>query len=244
MSEIICILDVETTGFDIDNDEVTEIAWVIKRHGATRPLANFCAYVPGTVEIPEEVQGLTHITDSMRNEYGIDPPKLYDLLSAHLTKYKVKYFAAHNGNDFDRHFVNRLFPKLKEEHANIPWIDTLTEMPWPDSFRCLQLGHIAAEFGFLNPFPHNALADVWTTAKIMDQFSWEEILKLHNSPTLIVRANVSYDDRNLAKDKRFRWETIGDKKYPKQWVKKMKAIHYAEEKMTYDFQTEVVEKWA
>jgi hypothetical protein len=82
--------------------------------------------------------------------------------------------------------------------------------------------YVAAYFGFLNPFPHAALFDAMTTLKVLEQFDVAQVAARAAQPWVVLRAMVDYDNREQAKARRYYWETLGDKKYPRAWVKKVK----------------------
>lgn len=53
-------------------------------------------------------------------------------------------------------------------------------------------------------------------------YDFTKVVEMSKIPWITVRALVDYENRELAKAQRFSWEKIGDKTYPKMWVKKIK----------------------
>ena len=77
---------------------------------------------------------------------------------------------------------------------------------------------MAADHGFLNPFPHNAVADALTVLKIVALYDIDEIVKRAKEPVLVVRAHQKFDDNHLAKKLKFGFKAnLG-----KAWLKVIK----------------------
>ncbi|KKL74723.1 hypothetical protein LCGC14_2061990, partial [marine sediment metagenome] len=66
-----------------------------------------------------------------------------------------------------------------------------------------------------------------TMIQIASMYDFDEILKYANSPNIWIRATVSFDDKQLAKDRYFKWDPTN-----KFWVKQVKELNidYEEEK--------------
>lgn len=236
---VICTIDIETSGFDKDVDEITEIAWSIKRHGVQRSLVDRVFYVQhNDLFISEEITNLTGIKTGHCERYGVPYELIEKALVADVMKTQTEYMAAHNGNYFDRPFLVEKMPGL--DFALIPWLDTYRDIQYPPHFRCHQISHLCVEYGFLNPFPHNAMADVWTTAKVLDQFDIDDVITRSKSPDTVIQALVSYERRDEAKTLKYRWENLGDKKYPKKWVKLVKEMDLEREREMAIFDIEVL----
>ena len=142
------------------------------------------------------------------------------------------YLMAHY-TEFDRTILERFVSwdgYIGEKPFTSKWIDTMTDIPYPESIKTRALPYLAAEHGFLNPFPHRALFDVMTMIKIASMYDFDEILKYADSPNLWVRATVSFDDKQLAKDRHFKWDPTN-----KLWVKQVKEmnIEYEEEQANF-----------
>ena len=82
---------------------------------------------------------------------------------------------------------------------------------------------------------HRAFADVLTLCLTLERaherVPLKEMLAKAMAPRKTYAALVSYDDREKAKALRYSWEKIGDKTYPKMWVRRVKLNQIeAEEK--------------
>lgn len=235
---LICGLDLETTGLDKDGDEITEIAWVIKKWRDPKPLVCKTYFTRVTKPIPEEITKLTSIRDWHLDMQAVDLKDAVGDLIQDMMDTDCAYIMAHNGEAFDRPF---LMKKLDQGEIRFPeyhWLDSKTDCRW--EFQSRKLSYLACEYGFLNPFPHAALFDVMTMFKCAEHFEIEDIVRRANEADVYVVANVNYHDRQLAKDAGFRWEKADDyRTFTKQWVKLIKESDLAELQKNCSFSTEV-----
>lgn len=233
----VCGLDIETTGLEHGKDHVTEIGWVIKDIGDPKPLtmkSRFCQLPEGAV-ISDEIRNLTKITPE---HCAQGTPLLSNIehLAADLRRFKVDYIVAHNGENFDKPFLQAWVPNPHTHTLfTTPWLDTKEDCVYPPDCYYTNLMYVAAYFGFLNPFPHAALFDACTTLKVLEQFDVGKVAERARHPWVVVRALVDYDDRDKAKARRYFWENIGTQKFPKQWVKKIKECDFEKETLEAPF---------
>lgn len=228
MLETVCGLDLETTGLDLKEDQIVELAWVITPVGHLRPLVARSEIMrwPHLREIPERVSKINGLTTETVNLHGKCATAVVAEFLSDLVKYECKTLVAHNGENFDRPMLSRVCPIPDGIH----WIDSRADVPYPEDFTSRRLGHLAAEYGFVNPFPHTALSDVFTMLRILFQHDFPTVLARSKEPWVTLRAVVSFDDRQKAKDLRYSWEKAGEQTYPKCWVKRVKAGDVEREK--------------
>jgi hypothetical protein len=69
-----------------------------------------------------------------------------------------------------------------------------------------------------------------TMLKVLDKYPIELVTERAKSPWCFVSADIGYANRQLAKDRRYGWETAGGKTFAKTWVKKIKEMDLAKEK--------------
>jgi DNA polymerase-3 subunit epsilon len=225
-------IDLETTGLDFEKDHIIEIAYVLKDTSFERPLQMetlliWESYYP---PLSKEITKITGITQAMLEQFGMSLERALSIVSGALRK-EVEFIVAHNGEGFDKPF---LLKKLKDRDLmrfklfyDLPWIDTAADVEYPCDTR--RLGYLAAEHGFLNPFPHHALFDVVTMLKVLEKYDLEKVIERSKSPWATLRALVDYDNRDLAKRRRFNWQVCGDKMYPSCWVKRVKECDIEKE---------------
>lgn len=258
----ICGLDLETTGFNPENDRILELAYVITEHDSPRPLIAESRYVcdgyAGDI-VSQEITDITGITNAQVQEMGTGLLDALDEFHDRLRVLHVQYIVAHNGENFDRPFLDRqvrlvaaasgfdevylenVYPLIFGPEA-LPWLDTRVDIEYPKRFRSHSLSHVACELGFLNPFPHMALSDVMTMLRVLREFDLAAIIARSSQPWVTLRALVSYDERDKAKARRFMWEVAGEKKFPRWWVKRVKASDVERERTDAGFQITIVEE--
>jgi len=209
---MILALDFETTSADPETCDVIEVGAVLYDEVAQRPIAMMNELVSGH-EVPPEITKITHITQKDVNNHGylLEQVRI-QLLNLCLD---ADFLVAHNANAFDRIIFNRVM--TPREECPYAWIDTITDVPYPDSITIRKLPYLAAEHGFCNPFSHRAVFDCLTMLKIMSQYDFSEIVEMSQLPLCTLIAQVSYDDRELAKARGYRWEPL-----KRLWMKQMK----------------------
>ena len=97
------------------------------------------------------------------------------------------------------------------------YIDTRTDLPGVES---KTLSYLAADHGFLNMFPHSALADVQTCIKIVSMYDIDQVVARAKEPTVILKAHVGFENNSLAKKRKFGW--YNDNAGTKFWWKAVK----------------------
>lgn len=229
----VCGIDLETSGLDFEKDRIVELAYVIKDVGNPRPISmrSYYIYEPcyGEEPSPPEVVDIHGIPNEWLRKWGRPLDSVVSVLGSALRDFDVDFIVAHNGENFDRPFLLRQMELLcgpytasTERVESTPWLDTKADIEYPPRFKSTALTSVAAELGFLNPFPHAALMDVCTMLKVLDQFNFDAVVTRSKTPWVTVRAVVTYDNREEAKKRRYSWEKLGEETYPKSWVKRIK----------------------
>jgi DNA polymerase-3 subunit epsilon len=241
-------LDLETTGLDVLNDRITEVGAVLWDTDTNNPLICYGTLVRPSKELDQAtvdmMQRVCGLTPALLNEYGVMPDTAIENIND--IARKAHFVVAHNGTVFDKPLLAAEIKRHQctVEVLNMDWIDTRIDLPFANPPESMRLKHLACDMGFVNPFAHRALFDVMTMLKVISQFDINEVVALSKQPVKVIRAVVSYDDREKAKALRYSWEKIGDKAYPKCWVKAVKEnrvkteIEQAKEK---GFQAVVIE---
>lgn len=229
--------DLETTGLDIDMDRVIEIGMALWDTETKMPLKIFSEFI-NEIDRPELKENhITHITEKIIKENGHIPN---DRVISLILKFfdKADYIVAHNGNDFDKPMFTEFLKRYGYEMPDKIWLDTLTDVKYPDEVHHKNMLYLSAYHNFINPFPHRAIFDVMAMFKIMENYDLNEIIDTAQSPTVTIEALVSYDDRHLAKDCHFTW---GESKGKKRWCKFMKKKHVDEFVSKLPFQVKIID---
>lgn len=92
------VFDIETTGFSVTGDNITEIGAVLLEDGQIKD--RFSTFVNPKMDIPYEVQELTNITNDMVE----DAPGIEEALNKFMDFAKDSILVAHNA-DFDTGFI-------------------------------------------------------------------------------------------------------------------------------------------
>lgn len=220
-------IDVETTGVDKVNDEIIELGAVVWDTEANKPVAmlNHLVQQPSKGCLSQKIVDLTGITDDDLVNFGIDESQaIREFLK--LAR-KCEYVVAHNGNNFDKFFIDKALSRIGEV-LGLPWIDSMTDIPYSTTTR--KLTYLAAEHNFLNPFRHRALFDVLTMLEICSKYDWKDTVSRSLSKTILVVAKVSKENRHLAKNKGFRWDSENIR-----WVKTMKDCDLKSANLNFEY---------
>lgn len=197
-------LDLETTGLDPLKDDIIELAAVVWDCDRQTPLKIYNEMVQTPKNLPEEITRLTGIIPQDLTNWGVSIQEA--LLHLESLAQKCHFIVAHNGREFDQLFIQKYLKSYSDIQITLPWIDTCTDLPYPNDLKTRKLAYLAAEHGFLNPFPHRSLFDVLTMMKVFSEYPIQQILDFTQSPMVRVVAQVSFDERDKAKAMGFRWD--------------------------------------
>lgn len=191
-------------------------------------------------EVADEAADYTGISQELLQDHGVVPGPYVVAEILRLCN-KADYYVAHNGLSFDKPLLEGSMLSWNKQLPSKPWIDTMIDVPYPPHCRSRNLTYLAGYHKILNCFAHRALTDVLTMMTILDMYDLEPVLESANSPMVIVQANVSFQNKDLAKAAKFGWENAGDKYYPKSWVKAMKLNEYEKLKDSWPFLSSILE---
>jgi DNA polymerase III alpha subunit (gram-positive type) len=221
-------LDLETSGLEAKKDRIIEIGVVLWCTASHRPIQVYSDLIHwDDLQISEEVTNITGITTEDIQTYGVS-------LVAALEKVKTiakhaDYIVAHNGNEFDKKFMEEAWAQYSDTSISLSWIDTLTDLSYPSKITSRKLNHLAADHGFLNPFAHRAIFDVLTMLEILSKYDINEVVKMAASPTCRIYAKVSFEQKDLAKKEGFRWDAQA-----RVWFKDIKEVHLVDTKFPFE----------
>jgi DNA polymerase-3 subunit epsilon len=186
------LIDCETTGTDPEKDQLCEIGAILfsVQHRAVIQQLSFLFSVESNAaqNINGIDPGLT--TSTQANRYAL--AVLADMAT------EADAFVAHNA-DFDSQWVCGFLPEK-------PWICTCRGISWAGLRPSPSLANLALAHGVPVWAAHRALTDCIYLAQILER---DKELDSHLEegllPRRLVKACVSFADKNLAKDAGFRW---------------------------------------
>jgi DNA polymerase III alpha subunit (gram-positive type) len=193
-------IDFETTGVDVNNDRVIEVGAALWSTSQNKCLESAGFLVKADKPISEDITKLTGITQAAVNKFGFDSrsalENIYGMMDV------ADAWIGQNVLRFDSKILKSW---TNRENYTLPdklWIDTMYDLPGVES---KHLGYMAADAGFLNMFPHSALADCYTVLKLVSMHDIEKVTERAKSPLVILQAHQKRDQNELAKKAKFRW---------------------------------------
>lgn len=203
--QVVLLLDCETTGLDPATDRLCEVGAILfsVEHRAVIQQVSFL--------LPIDDNPVQHINDiSPELSVLVDPRQARQLLVAMAAE--ADAFLAHNA-EFDRQWIEPLFPPILR---SLPWICTCEGIRWPGLRLNPSLVDLALAYGVPVWAAHRALTDCIYLAQVLERDPDLEAHLLQGlEPRRLVVAQVSYDDRQQAKDAGFRWDPT-----TKQWSRR------------------------
>lgn len=240
----IALLDLETTGLDPATCRITEVGAIVydtDRRAILQTVDHLCE-LPPRVEIPASVVELNGITEADCEEFGHPLPDVLLGLGRLCAAHRVDWLCGHNLRRFDREFLSAEIGRMVAVPGEIkalltlPVIDTKEDLPFASSVTSTRLVHLAAEHGFVNPFPHRALFDVVTTLRLLQAYPLDVVLARAASPTVTVYAHaLPFDRKDEAKNLRFYWDAAA-----KLWKKDLKEMELEALRKSATFEVRVV----
>lgn len=225
-SNNICFFDLESTGLNVKEDRITQIAWLVCDLDSEKILSVGMSYLYDTdyPVITEEITKLTGISEALLKYAGWLPSEALNKFKSDILEWNVSYLCAHNFNGFDG-------PLLKAElsRAGVEWniphgIDTKTDIDFPSHITGRRLLHITAELELPSYPPHNALFDTLALRRVFFSFDWKDAVRNSKTPTIHIYLSANYDTREEAKKRGYYFE--GN---TKKWAKDIKENKLKEE---------------
>lgn len=231
-------LDFEATDKTPDTARVTQAAFSLYDMLACREVYHYSALMYDDTEpqvIHPDAQAITGITVEQLKKFGKYPMEVFTTIIQGL--HEAAFLVAHNGHNYDFPLLkkeltkaNLTFPECNKYGEEILLVDTKSDIPYPKKIEVRKLTYLAAEHGFLNPMAHSARHDVDAMAFIFLKYPLTEILHLARSKNIYIQAEVSFQDKDKARDRQYRWD--GKQKV---WWKQIKEMHLAAEEAEANF---------
>ncbi len=197
---LIAFFDFETTGTDVNQDRPTEVGVLLYTTTFKRVVMADQFLVDNESAISPKTTELTKINKPMIDKFGFTTP---DALS-HLQNYfdMAEAVAGMNVFEFDMPIYRNWCLRENEEPIEKLVIDIKTDLPGVE-YKKLQ--YMMADAGKLNPFPHAALPDAWSSLVLFEGHDLEKVLERAKSPRVCLKAHVTFDTNYLAKERKYGW---------------------------------------
>lgn len=237
-------IDIESGDkFDVPPKDqfITELGMVLWCTELQQPVAFYNQlFLHPTKVVAEEAADYTGITQDMLLKYGVAPSPI-EAAKIQMFLNKADYYVAHNGLNFDKPLIEEFMSIQGRPLPSKYWIDTTIDVPYPKHCRQTNLTYLAGYHKILNPFAHRAVTDVLTMLTILDLYDINAVVASAKEPLVVVKAEVSFHDKDKAKEMKFGWEKSGEIYYPKSWIKVMKRNHFERVRESWPFMTTVLE---
>ncbi len=196
--ENILILDTETTGLDSENDDCLEVGSILFNVKSRSVLAQQSFLLPVEINNAEKINNIpaeiTRLPQPLSEaiKYFESLVRLSDVIVAHNAEFDMKWFG-----------LNKL-PQIEK-----PWICSMDDITWPADRQLKarpSVRDLALAYGIPVWSAHRALTDCIYLAEVFIRCSeLEKLLIRALEPKVLLRAEISYEDRFLAKNAGFRW---------------------------------------
>jgi DNA polymerase III alpha subunit (gram-positive type) len=224
--------DLEATDKDVKTARITQIAFSICDLEKKKELFHYSGLVipKGDFEIHPDAAAITGLDKQQLVEWGCEQEEVLSLFVLYLQD--VDYLIAHNLHNYDLPLLKAECERVGVVYNTLPGlIDTRYDLPLPAHIETRKLTYLGAEHGIVNPSAHSARHDTDIMIKLFFMYPLDLILARSKSPNVWVKAGVTFDTKEKAKDKKFMWDVKN-----KIWVKQFKEIDLAEAAKSFDFQ--------
>lgn len=229
------IIDLETTGLDPKHHrpiELGAIFYSVKHHCTLHQLSTL---------FPVD-QNPAQAVNRIAVDASFAALEQCETLIAVFKKWLVQadYVVAHNAAFDKQWFGQRFLPAITK-----PWLCTYEDFIWPENPRPTNLVATALNHGVGVSHAHRALTDCQLIAALFDRVEYhrpgqlealvKQAIARSTEPRVYVIAEVSKQDKDLAKNRGFRWNQYIEHK----WVKKLRQSDFEREQPNYPFKVTV-----
>ena len=194
------IVDLETTGIDSEKDQIIEIGLLeFMLEDGQEPIITemYGACEDPGFALSAEIIELTGLTDASLKGRQINWQHVQSMLG------RASVIIAHNAA-FDRGFLQ----KRKElQLSSAHWACSQRHIDWRGKkHRCRSLNHLAADYGFVNPFAHRALFDTATTFRIVKPFLTEMLHRSYEREILLEAVGAAFEVKDKLRERGYSWD--------------------------------------
>lgn len=183
---------------------ITEVGMVLY-DGSNKKILDAASLLVNTGnKICDKASRLTGITQEMIEKYGHTLEYATSIMNYYASRAQV--LMAHN-KDFDEYYWNRDMLKFGyQENASRHWLDTMTDVDYPEDCYDRSLMYISAFHKVINFNEHRALPDVLNMLTIASKYDINDIYSNSTSRQVAIIAMTTREQNELVKKAgRFRW---------------------------------------
>ena len=194
----ILILDTETTGLTNENDDCLEVGSILFNVKSRSVLAQQSFLLPVEKNLAEKINNIpaeiTRLPQPLLEaiKYFESLVKVSDLIVAHNAEFDKQWFG-----------LDKL-PQIKKT-----WICSMDDISWPADKQLKSrpsVRDLALAYGIPVWKAHRALTDCIYLAEVFKRCTdLEQLLSRALEPKVLLRAEISYEERHLARNAGFRW---------------------------------------
>ncbi|MEB3176353.1 MAG: 3'-5' exonuclease [Synechococcus sp.] len=192
------IIDTETTGLDAATDQVLEVGAILYSLPQRSVLAQVSFLLPADVNAAEPLNGIP-VAATQAPQPWRQSLELLQALAAH-----AQLAVAHNAAFDQQWFGQGLLPDL-----GLPWLCSMEQISWPAERQLRarpSVRDLALAYGVPVWAAHRALTDCIYLAQVFERCAdLPQRIQEGLEPRLLYRAQVSYNERHLAREAGFRW---------------------------------------
>ena len=192
------IIDTETSGLDAATDQVLEVGAILYSLPQRSVLAQVSFLLPADANAAEPLNGIP-VAATQAPQPWRQSLELLQALAAH-----AQLAVAHNAAFDQQWFGQGLLPDL-----GLPWLCSMEQISWPAERQLRarpSVRDLALAYGVPVWAAHRALTDCIYLAQVFERCAdLPQRIQEGLEPRLLYRAQVSYNDRHLAREAGFRW---------------------------------------
>ena len=198
--ESVLILDTETTGLDENKNEVIEIGCLLFHVPSKSVLSQLSFLLPVNVNEAQHINGIpvevSNVSQPWKEgiNFFLKMVASCDFIVAHNATFDKKWFGKGRLPDLDKNWICSL------EDINWSFKKNLKSRP--------SVSDLALAFNIPVWNLHRALADCYYISEVFKKVeNLENTLLKATEPRYLYKAIVSYEDRSMAKNAGFRWNS-------------------------------------
>lgn len=232
----VTILDLETTGLDLTQNQVIEVGAILYSVKHQTVLQQASTLFPVKENPQEHTNKIKAEATKSFNPFEIE----YNYKWLDDMVFQSDYLIAHNA-DFDKQWLITKGHNYSYRPYEKNWLCTLNDFIWPHNSKPSNLINTALNHGIGVTKAHRALSDCQLIAELFDrtedlQGLFERAIARSNEPRYVVFAQVSFEQKDLAKNAGFYWNPDG-----KLWTKELREsdLNAQSSQWQFKFTTEI-----